>query len=404
MKRNIKVIACILSAVLLFSACTSPGSQESNNNNTPAKTDENENQSNLDAIQPAAYGNVDGLDLEPGSYISLIGRSGSGEFWKALERGAQQAIDDINENLGYTGDDKVKMTYSAPSTKDSVDEQVNILDEELALYPDAVAIAIVDSKACEVQFDLAAENDIPIIAFESVSEYEAIQSMISTNDTDSAKTAASKLCNAIDERGEVLLFVHDSHSAAATERANSFSEQIENEHPDVTLTNVYYLDQLDEIRQQVAGARNSDAQSTLPAGDVEDPPAPAPEPQTELAEADDITDEEVFQYILEQNPNAKGCLTTDGDTTQTVLAAVQAAAKSSFQIVGFEDGTEQLESLENGDLAGLIIANPYGMGYAAIIAAARADLGLGNEAVVDSGYMWVDQDNLDAKSTKNFLY
>ncbi|MGL6201957.1 MAG: substrate-binding domain-containing protein [Lachnospiraceae bacterium] len=403
MKRNIKIIACILSAVLIFCACTNASSQE-NKNNTPAKTNEKENQSNLDAIQPAAYGNVDGLDLEPGSYISLIGRSGSGEFWKVLESGAQQAIDDINENLGYSGDDKVKMTYSAPSTKDSVDEQVNILDEELALYPDAVAIAIVDSTACEVQFDLAAENDIPIIAFESGSEYEAIQSMISTNDTDSAKTAASKLCNAIDERGEVLIFVHDSYSAAAKERVNSFSDEIENEHPDVTLTNVYYLDQLDGIRQQVADARNAEAQSTLPEGDTEAPPVPAPEPETVLAEADDITDEEVFQYILEQNPSAKGCLTTDGDTTQTVLTAAQASARSTFQIVGFEGGTEQLESLRNGDLAGLIIANPYGIGYAAVVAAARAALGLGNEAVVDSGYMWVDQDNLDAESTKNFLY
>ena len=43
-----------------------------------------------------------------------------------------------------------------------MDEQVNILDEELARYPVAVGISVVDATACEVQFDLAAENDIPV--------------------------------------------------------------------------------------------------------------------------------------------------------------------------------------------------------------------------------------------------
>jgi len=404
MKKNIKLIACILCTALIFSACTQASSQENKSNNTLTETAKNEFQRNLDAVKPAAYGNVDGLELEPGSYISLIGRSGSGEFWKVLERGAQHAIDDLNEMLDYSGEDKIKMTYSAPSTKDSVDQQVNILDEELALYPDAVAIAIVDSTACKVQFDLAAENNIPIIAFESGSEYEAIQSMISTNNNDSAKMAASKLCEAIGDSGEVLLFAHDSHSSSATERAKGFTDEIENEHPEVTLANVYYLDQLDDLRQLVADARNEETQSTPSEGDSESPSIPESAPETELVQADDITDEEAIQYILEQNPNAKGCLATDDNTTQTVVTAVHGAAKDSFQIIGFEGGTNQLESVRNGDLAGLVIQNPYGMGYAAIVAAVRAALGLGNEAVVDSGSIWVDQDNMDTETSQSFLY
>ena len=63
-------------------------------------------------------------------------------------------MDDINEALGYKGDDKVRMVYSGPSENGNVDEQVNILDEELARYPAAVAISIIDSQSCDVQFDL----------------------------------------------------------------------------------------------------------------------------------------------------------------------------------------------------------------------------------------------------------
>ena len=36
-----------------------------------------------------------------------------------------------------------------------MDEQVNILDEELARYPDVIAIASIDENESAVQFDLA---------------------------------------------------------------------------------------------------------------------------------------------------------------------------------------------------------------------------------------------------------
>lgn len=35
------------------------------------------------------------------------------------------------------------------------------------------------------------------------------------------------------------------------------------------------------------------------------------------------------------------------------------------------------------------------MGYATVVAAARAALEIGNEATVDTGYVWVDKENMD---------
>ena len=54
------------------------------------------------------------------------------------------------------------MTYDAPAKKENIDEQVNILDEELARYPDVVGVASIDVDACSVQFGLATgERDTP---------------------------------------------------------------------------------------------------------------------------------------------------------------------------------------------------------------------------------------------------
>ena len=51
-----------------------------------------------------------------------------------------------------------------------------------------------------------------------------------------------------------------------------------------------------------------------------------------------------------------------------------------------------------------MIQNPFGMGYAAVVTSARAALSMGNEAYIDTGVMWVTQDNLDSEAVKAWLY
>ena len=171
MKKRWSILSAVLCVALLTGGCGTGSKNDAGTGKEQTFShetrEENEHQSNLDVLQPSAYGNVQGLNLEKGSSISIIGRGSSYAYWKAVQEGAKQAVADINTNLGYKGNDKVKLVYSAPETENDVDDQVNILDEELARYPVAVGIAAVDSGACEVQFDLAAENGIPIVAFDS---------------------------------------------------------------------------------------------------------------------------------------------------------------------------------------------------------------------------------------------
>ena len=73
-------------------------------------------------------------------------------------------------------------------------------------------------------------------------------------------------------------------------------------------------------------------------------------------------------------------------------------------LVGFDAGKEQLKALEAGEIDGLVVQNPFGMGYATVVAAARTILEIGNEAVVDTGYTWVDKENMEDGSVQMMLY
>ena len=111
-----------------------------------------------------------------------------------------------------------------------------------------------------------------------------------------------------------------------------------------------------------------------------------------------------MKWVLEKNPNLKGIYATNLDTTQLVAKVVTDLERTDLTIIGFDGGEEQLELLENGVIDGLILQNPFGMGYATVVAAARVALDLGNESYVDTGYVWVTKDNLTETSISNMLY
>ena len=385
MKRKLQVLLSLVCTAVLFSSCASSDTQKENVKPKDEGRKVNERQGNLDVLNPIAYSDVSGIKLEPGSYISIIGKSSDSEFWNEVKAGAERAAEDLNAALGYKGEDKIKVNYSGSAKGENIEEQINILDEELARNPVAVGIAIIDSSACEVQFDLAAENGIPIVAFDSGSDYKNIQAMCSANNSEIGKTGAAKLASIVDDAGDVALFVHDKESTSAKQREAGFLQEIQGSHPNVKVPLVYHLDDLEEISKTIAAEKNKNKKE----GEKDILP-------------EEITQTEAIQYLLKKNPNIKGCFSTNVTVNEELLKAL--GEDSDLKIVSVDGGESQLKALKDGRVNGLIVQNPYGMGYATVISAARASLGMGNQAFIDSGFIWVTKDNMNKKTIKRMLY
>lgn len=385
-KRWITITAVVMATTFMICACGKQ--QEQATTFTGKEMEKPEYQGNLNAISPAAYNNVEGLNLEPGTYISIIGKDDSSSYWTNVKKGVMQAADDLNKELGYKGSDKIKVTYNAPAKSEDIDEQVNILDEELSRYPDAVGIASIDSAACSVQFDLATANGIPVISLDSGNEYKGIQCIVKTDNEDAARTGAYKLANEIGDEGQVILVVHDSNSETAKERAKSFEEEIKNNYPSVSIVETIYCDKLDDLKKKIAVEKDPNMSEDL-----------------QKAAVEKMTDDEVMQYYLKKYPDLKGVFGTNESSTIFALEALQKTELAGkVALVGFDISEEQTAAMKNGEISGLVVQNPFGMGYASVVAAARTVLQSGNEAVVDTGYIWVTKDNLEDESIQNMLY
>ena len=440
-KRNVRAaIAAALCMTVLAAGC---GKKADDPVFTGDKTEAPAYQANLDAIKSSAYASVDNLDLEAGTYISVIGRGSSTPYWNQVKAGVEQAATDLNIALGYSGNDKVKVLYSAPDENDNIDQQVNILDEELARYPDVIAISSVDASACSVQFDLAIENGIPIVAFDSGNSYQNIQSTCKTNNTEAATTGTKNFCEKIGDSGEILLLVHDTVSDNAKEREAGIKNELAANHPNVTVAETIYLDQLEMLKKQIvaeqvgvtpeelaaaeAGEKKEETTGTGDASETiadaaanaasssadESANETAQEADNELSEkmqqvndgAAKMSDEDAIQYYMEKHPDLKGCIATNETVTQLAIKTLdQIDTEKHITLVGFDAGKDQVNALKDGKVDGLIVQNPFGMGYATVVAAARTVLEIGNEAEVNTGYVWVTADNMNDDTITPFLY
>lgn len=424
--------AALLLAVSMSLSVCACSEEDKGTTFTGETTEEAEYQDYLNMISPSVYGNVQGLELEPGTYISIIGKSESAAYWQVLKEGVMQAAEDLNAALGYTGDDKIKVTYNAPSNDENIDEQVNLLDEELARYPDVVGIASVDEDACMVQFDLAAANGIPIISLDSGNTYKGILCSVKTDNIDAARTGAYKLADEVQE-GSVILIVHDSRSESAREREESFTAQMEEEGT-VNLSKVIYLDRMDELKEQIIEEQKAESaaddtvvsedtseeitteNSTAEEANTDSNAETSSDSENAVEEAKDstaqkvyqdiseISDEEAVQYYI-QKYGVKGVFGTNPNATQLGLEAIETCENADeIVLMGFDAGTEQVTALKEGKIKGLVVQNPFGIGYASVVAAARTVLEIGNEAVVDTGYVWVTADNMEQESIHKMLY
>lgn len=383
--KRVLASAAALSMILAAVGCSK---EEEKPTFTGDTTEEPAYQINLNEISPAAYSEVRDLKLEPGTYISIIGKDESSAFWKNVKKGAMQAAEDLNTELGYTGGDKIKVTYNAPAETENIDEQVNILDEELARYPDVVGIASIDEDACTVQFDLATENGIPIVALDSGNNYPGIQCTVKTDNQDAARTGAYKLADEMGRDGKILLLVHDSKSETAKERAASFQKEIQENYPNSQVAEVIYCDKLQERKKAIVEEEQAELSD-----------------EERTAAVDAMTDEDVIAHYLEKYPEVKGIFGTNNVTTQLAVSALEQAEKSEELVVmGFDAGKDQIQDLRDGKIAGLVVQNPFAIGYASVIASARTVLQIGNEAVVNVGYTWVTKENLESESIQYMIY
>lgn len=305
------------------------------------------------------YTSLEELNPEPGTRIAVVVKNTKTGFWKNVKKGMDDAVEDLNEKMGYKGEDKIKISFEGPGNETDVESQINIIDAVLSENPSILCLAAIDMESCQPQVEEATLNGIPVVVLDSGVQSEQVNAICATDNYAAGTEAAKKMAEALGEKGQVAIMAHVETSESSQKRVAGFTDEMKN-HPEIEIVNISYENEETSM--------------------------------SELAEA-----------VLKLYPEVKGYYCTNEIATNNVLDIVNTSDKE-VKVIGFDSGEKQIKAVKDGVELGMFAQNPYGMGYATIVAGVRADQGLENDAFINTGYQWIGSTSIELPEYKNYLY
>jgi len=305
------------------------------------------------------YLDVTGIKAQPGMRIAVVVMDQSDAYWQAVEEGAERAVELINKQNELSGDDEVVVTFDGAGSND-IDAQINAIDAIVAENPSAICIAAIDMVSCEPQLKVAQDSGIPVVMMDSGVESDLVTSLCGTDNAAAGRLAAEELAKAIGGQGEVAIVTHDLGMQTGKERLEGIEDAF-------------------AAQQGVRVTAHIEQDAERPT-------------------------EEQIEALLESDPQINGIVCTSEGTSEAALAALEKAGREDIALVGFDSGKEQLSAVRDGREAGLVSQDPRAIGFASVTAAVRASLGDAVDRRIRTGYIWIDQNNVNSLEVLPYLY
>lgn len=325
-------------------------------------------------------------------YIPVMAKGFQHQFWQAVAAGSAAAAEDYNVDIYFDG----------PASETEIDAQVNMVKNELAKNPKAMALAALSTEAVTEILEECAEKNIPVIGFDSGVPGDttgAVKATACTNNENAAAIAAVKfnenetvveaMKNATSDNPVIIgCLSQDAVSASVTGRTTGFVDKM------AKIAETYQPGKV-----SIEGHAKWEKKVDAPAIIIE----VAISATTEATAV-----QTAANSLLGMNPVAIFC-SNEGAVTG-FLAAVsdgedlaEGGKYAGLVVAGFDAGAAQKNAVRQGWFYGSVTQDPYQIGYKAVELAVKAANG---EAVedVDTGAQWYDASNIDDEMIALLVY
>jgi len=286
-------------------------------------------------------------------YIPVISKGFQHQFWQAVKLGSEKAATELGADI----------TFEGPENESQVDKQIEMLQAALDKKPAAICFAALDSQAAIPLLQKAKDANIPVIGFDSGVDSDIPVTTAATDNIAAAAEAAKKMAGLIGDAGEVAVIAHDQTSRTGIDRVKGFTDEITNNHPNITIVDTQYGGG-DQLKS------------------------------TDLAKA-----------IIQARPNLKGFFGANEGSAIGVLNGVkESGAEGRITVIGYDSGKQQIDAIKAGTEAGAITQDPIGIGYKCVESALKAIKGETLPKTIDTGFYYYDKTNIDDPAIKAVLY
>ncbi len=289
----------------------------------------------------------------PKTVIAVLPKGTSHEFWKSIHAGALKEA----ENHG------VEILWSGPLREDARAEQVKVVENAINSGVQGIVLAPMDNKALVAPAEEARREGIPVVIIDSGLDWDGMVSFVATDNFKGGEMGAEHLGTLLEGKGKAILMRYQVGSASTHEREEGFLKVMAERYPGIELLST----------NQYAGASVASAQK-------------------------------VGETLLSRHPDVGGIFCPNESATFGMLRALQEGGLAGKVIfVGF-DGTEILaRALENGEIHGLVLQNPFRMGELGVRVMMDHLAGKSVEKRIDTGVTVATRENMNDPAIKELL-
>jgi ribose transport system substrate-binding protein len=267
--------------------------------------------------------------------IAVIPMGTTHEFWKTIHAGALTAARECGVDIIWKG----------PLKEDDRNEQVQIVETLAGSGVQALVLSPIDDRALLPPVVEAERLGIPTVIFNSALQGGREVAYVSTDNYRGGVLAAEHIGGLMGGRGNLILVRVKEGVEGSTKREEGFLAVIRSRFPGIRILS----------DNQHAGASVETAYQTC-------------------------------ENLLSRFPETDAIFTPNESTTFGCMRAVEDLGLAGKIVhVGFDTSAKLLEALDSGAIAGLVVQDPFAMGYRSVKIAAAVIAGEPHETTVDTG-------------------
>jgi ribose transport system substrate-binding protein len=306
----------------------------------------------------AATSGLSGADKVP--VIAVIPKGTTNEFWKAVNAGAFKARDELRAK-----GTPVEIIWKGPLKEDDREQQIQVVENFVSRRVSGIVLAPLDSRALVQPVAAAGQAKIPVVIMDSGLNSDRYASFVATDNYKGGVMAGEHLARLLDGRGNVILLRYQVGSASTEEREAGF---------------------LDALKKRPAIKIISSNQHAGPTRET----------------AYQASQNLLNRYGREVNGVFCPCELPSGAMAMALRDIGRAGGK--VKMVGFDAGSKSIEDLKNGDIQGLVVQDPLGIGYESVLAMVKHLKGEKVERRIGTRVALITKENMEQPEMKDLLY
>jgi ribose transport system substrate-binding protein len=292
--------------------------------------------------------------------IAVIPKGTTHEFWKSIHAGSNKAASELSAQ-----GTSVEVIWKGPLREDDREQQIQVVEGFMTQGVNGIVLAPLDNRALVRPVEEAKRASVPTVIIDSGLESDAIVSFVATDNRKGGTLAAARMGELLNGKGKVLMLRYAEGSASTTEREEGFVTELKQKFPNIELIS----------SDQYAGATRDTAKRAS-------------------------------ENLLNRfGDEVQGIFTPNESSTAGMLLALQdinKAGKISF--VGFDASQAFIDAMRTGQLHGIIVQNPFNMGYLGVRTMVDHLLGKPVEKMIDTGVMLVTSENMNSPEVQTLLH